>query len=457
MICISERKKGDFVKFSRYNMLLEDEHQEYVFNTFAGSCFEVDSNVSKAIKEQDIDALDSDTRDLFLTAGILTAPDFDERRFISYVRNRQVHDASHISATIVLTWKCNLSCVYCYQDKDAPAVNMTMEDAEKCILFLTKLVEKHKSKGLDITLYGGEPLLNTTVGFHILKTLKQYCDSGDIHFSADLVTNGTLITEEILDYLSTHNCTSLQISLDGLQNMHDSRRKAKSGGGSFSQILETLKIVNDHTGIDTTIRINIDKTNLNDAHDLIKFLGVHGQGLTNCNVDFGIVREGAIASCSGYSCNCLEEGEMGEPLKALWDCAQANGFDPWTKPDRKFLFCGSAGVGTFVISPSCEIYKCWEFVGQVEHKLGDIDEAGDFIALNKYYDWMTVDPLKNDECRNCVYLPTCGGGCTVVSYMKHGSYHASGCFQIKGVIEKRVLDYIKAAPLAGPQPPAEPS
>lgn len=56
-----------------------------------------------------------------------------------------------------------------------------------------------------------------------------------------------------------------------------------------------------------------------------------------------------------------------------------------------------------------------------------------------YYDWMTIDPLDNDDCRSCVYLPLCGGGCVMNSVKSTGSYHSSGCFKVKGVVEQQVL------------------
>ncbi|KAF2955280.1 hypothetical protein [Marinitoga sp. 38H-ov] len=57
---------------------------------------------------------------------------------------------------------------------------------------------------------------------------------------------------------------------------------------------------------------------------------------------------------------------------------------------------------------------------------------------------MARNPTKFLECRECLYLTVCGGGCGAVSYEKHKSYHESGCFKIKGNIEKEVLMYLKS-------------
>ena len=34
-----------------------------------------------------------------------------------------------------------------------------------------------------------------------------------------------------------------------------------------------------------------------------------------------------------------------------------------------------------------------------------------------------------------------GGGCGMVSYAKTGTYHSTGCFKVKGVVEKQLIKY----------------
>lgn len=76
--------------------------------------------------------------------------------------------------------------------------------------------------------------------------------------------------------------------------------------------------------------------------------------------------------------------------------------------------------------------------------MGKIDDNGNLNNLTyAFYDWMSVDPLKNEECSKCVYLPVCGGGCGVVSYNESGTYHSKGCFKIKGTVEKEVIKYVE--------------
>ena len=72
-----------------------------------------------------------------------------------------------------------------------------------------------------------------------------------------------------------------------------------------------------------------------------------------------------------------------------------------------------------------------------------IDEKGEIENQTyKFYEWMTRNPLDAKECRECVYLPACGGGCGAISYNETNSYTGKGCFKIKGCIEKQVINYV---------------
>ena len=110
---------------------------------------------------------------------------------------------------------------------------------------------------------------------------------------------------------------------------------------------------------------------------------------------------------------------------------------------RKWTYCGLNCDNNYTISPEGEVYKCWEHAGEPEHLMGTIDEKGEIENQTyKFYEWMTRNPLDAKECRECVYLPACGGGCGAISYNETNSYTGKGCFKIKGCIEKQVINYV---------------
>ena len=259
----------------------------------------------------------------------------------------------------------------------------------------------------------------------------------NIVFVTTLITNGILINEYVMNKLIEYNCQTIQITLDGLKEIHDSRRKYKDGRGSFDEVLNGIRMIYNNAKLNNpVIRINIDKTNIDEVKRLLVYLSE--EKLNGCYIDFGIVK-GTTKACSSYTGNCFVENELGEILDGLWEELESMGFDYNINPQKKFLFCGLYCDAAFTISPFAEIYKCWDLVGTDEHLMGKISPSGDIVDVKyPYFDWMSHNPLEVEECKNCLYLPACGGGCGAVSYSQNGNYHSKGCYKTIGVIEKQV-------------------
>ncbi len=252
---------------------------------------------------------------------------------------------------------------------------MNLSEENKYINFLKKQAIERHCNHISICLFGGEPLINFDIAKYILGEIEVFCKENDLTYSCFVITNGTLLSKEVLEDLIYHNCNMIQVTLDGVRETHDSRRMYKNDRGSTE-------------------------------------------------------------SCAAYSGHCLVEEEIGETLYDLWSAAEAEGFKYNIRPTRKWLYCGLYSDNQFTVTPECDIYKCWEHTGQKEHLMGTLNDDGNIVNIKPaFFEWMSHDPISIEECKDCVYLPVCGGGCGVISYNKCKTYHASGCFKVKGVVE----------------------
>lgn len=433
------------MKLSKYNLLVPTLNKEecILFNTFNGSCLKIEKDVVIALENQDLSSLKYDDLELLKKTGILVPDNVDEDKILSYMFNHERHNSNFISATILLTMACNLRCKYCFQGHDNRSMTIDIAKADSIVEFLIKNVMLKGLKHIAIILFGGEPLVNIDIGYYILGKVKSFCEKNNITYSSSIITNGTLLTKDIINKLSEFNCRMIQITLDGIREIHDKRRIYQNGRGTFDETINALLLLKESGKIHTVIRINIDKTNIKETYQLLEFIGKKHIDLTKFRVDFGIVR-GETKGSSVYSSNCFRDYEIGDILYDLWNFAEEQGFKFNIKPMRKTMYCGLYADNQFTIAPNCDIYKCWEHVGEKEHLMGEIDRNGNLINLRyAFYDWMSTDPLKNNICNKCVYLPVCGGGCGVLSYNETGSYHSTGCFKVKGTIEKQVLKYVE--------------
>ena len=214
------------MKFSRYNLVLFEKGTDkpILFNTFTGNTFFLSYEALDSIKKNDISSLDCRSRELFSRAGVIIEDTVDELRYFSYFNNRNKYFSEVLSSTIILTWSCNFSCVYCYEGAGEKNETMDHEHALQYIKFMKNEAKSRRSKSMYIVLFGGEPLVNIKEGLFILDELHSYCTQNSISFSCGIITNGTLLNNYVLQQLSKHNCNMVQITLDGMPEAHNSIR-----------------------------------------------------------------------------------------------------------------------------------------------------------------------------------------------------------------------------------------
>lgn len=428
------------MKFSDYNIFIKDNDGTYILtNTFTGSMFRIDEDVKNKIKNNNIEAFNDKDIEDYKKSGIIIDNEIDEKKYLDYMLQKSKFTTEILSITLLLTDLCNLRCIYCYEGAGEYRKD-TLEDTtrENIFKFIKNQIDKTNARVLSLVLFGGEPLLFFNENFKWLKELKYMCENNKIHFQTMIITNGVLITDDILDQLININCKYIQITLDGIEEIHNKRRMYKGGKGSYIEVLKGIKLAySKRDNFNLTIRINIDKENYNQTFELLEIL--KREGLVECSIDFGIVKGGTEA-CSSYSNYCFEDEEIGDILLPLWEKLEELGFKINTSPTRKTTYCGLYNENSFTISPKGDVYKCWELVGDEEHLIGKINNEGEISSITyKYFDWMAFDPLKIPKCEKCKYLPVCGGGCGAVSYEKYKTYHSNGCFKVKGIFEKQIL------------------
>ena len=438
------------MKFSKFNLFVNDselpENRFILCNTLSGEFFLVDDRLKQNFESGDLGFISEEQIPLFVKSGVLVEDaDLDETLFLSYAHNLEKYSNRVLNLTILLTMACNLRCVYCYEGAGiVSSESLTDEVRASIFSFVKNQIKYRKSDNVSICLFGGEPLFGFQNNVGFLRQIQALCKEDDLGFSTSIVTNGVLVNRKNLDLLVELNCNYVQITLDGIKDFHDKRRITPNGGGSFEETLRGIKtVVAEQRLSNPVIRINIDKTNVENAYELLDYL--KKEELDCCAIDFGIVK-GTTAACASYSGNCFLEEELGEILFPLWEKVKALGFSGGddTKPFRRNAFCGLYGDSAFTIAPNGDLYKCWDHVNDNVHKMGKIGKDGEFLDVTKaYFKWMNRNPYYIKECRECVYLPTCGGGCAAISYNNTNDYNSPGCHKVKTVFEKQIISRYK--------------
>ena len=154
-----------------------------------------------------------------------------------------------------ITDTCNMNCLHCPTARHAGS-ELSPGQVRNALGSFEEM------QGLSVIITGGEPLLHTR--FEQINEMLP-----DFFVRKTLFTNGLLIEKEMLTSLKVDE---LRISIDGLEQSHDSIR----GHGSFNRALLTARLALD-AGYDVSISTMVNQRNLADfdaMENLFKKMGI---------------------------------------------------------------------------------------------------------------------------------------------------------------------------------------
>lgn len=309
---------------------------------------------------------------------------------------------------------CNLRCRYCFAgtgDFGHDRGLMSKEVGEKAVDFI--IAGSGGRKHCEIDFFGGEPLMNMPVVKHVVAYARKRERETGKAFKLTLTTNGVLLKEENIRYLSDNNI-SLVLSLDGRKEVHDHMRPNAAGKGSYEQVQENFKKAVAARGNDNYfLRGTFTAHNLDFTADV---LNMADQGFDLLSVEPVVAKDCDYAIETEHLPQLFEEYE--KLAKVFLERQRAgNGFfffhfnmDIHNGPcvAKRLSGCG-AGHEYFAVAPNGDLYPCHQFVGRDRYLLGNIFDGVTNQELPPYFRQSHV--LNKLECSACWARFYCSGGC----------------------------------------------
>src|SRR5687768_12637235 len=191
-------------------------------------------------------------------------------KFFSEVRN----DNEQLRVTVLTTLQCNFACDYCIQgdhgDYNKTAAKMTLESAERVARWTEDRMDETGAGSFVLTLFGGEPLLNLPVAYYLSERLWKASQARGIRMQINVITNGLLLTPEVVDRLLPFGLNGFKITLDGDRETHNRMRPLRGGQGTFDRIVENIRRVAGRCTI--TLGGNFDASSAESYPALLDFL-----------------------------------------------------------------------------------------------------------------------------------------------------------------------------------------
>jgi His-Xaa-Ser system radical SAM maturase HxsB len=154
---------------------------------------------------------------------------------------------------VVVTLRCNETCVYCHAsraDMDAVHTDMSPEIGEKCV----DLMLQSTSPIVTLEFQGGEPLVNFPVMRHIIEYALARNRAYGKELGFTMVSNLALMDEEKLAYLADHR-VQICTSIDGPEPLHNKQR-ILAGGNAHRASVQWIERINKayiDLGLDPTL------------------------------------------------------------------------------------------------------------------------------------------------------------------------------------------------------------
>lgn len=417
--------------WSNYSYLFQEADRFYLYNSLSNSFAELDRDTytflcEQSEKKNDIKISDEGLKEILVKMKVIVDNDHDAFLRFKYRTLLRRFANTHLSLTINPTLDCNFACPYCFEGKH-PQVYMSNQVEEDVVSF----VKRHEMvKSLNVVWFGGEPLL----AFNRMKSLTQKFLNMDLVYEAGMITNGYLLTDRVIDHLTDMKIKSIQVTVDGLKDVHDGRRCLKNGYPTFDKIIENIKHAHIVCpDIKLNVRVNIDRTNELDFLELYKlfqeeeFKGIY---LTPAFVD-------DIEKINKCVLNTEEQNNYINRLLRE-NGIVFNRFYP--SPGQE---CFVRNPNSVVIGPKGELYKCWNDVGKADRVYGYLD--GRITNEPLLFQYLAAsDPFDDEQCKECLLLPVCGGGCPY-NRIKRDSEdnNINVCPLIKGNLKNYLLNHCR--------------
>lgn len=338
------------------------------------------------------------------------------------------------------TKTCNQKCVQCYLRSEQ--FEGMYDKPELSISEIYSIIDRFYAfcDNIDanpvFVLTGGHPLLSDKLEKMLSYIDNEYRKKGRL--STVFLLGNPQFLQDNLEMLELHNVDSYQISIDGLEKMHDEWR----GTGSFSSSLDAIELLNNST-ISLKIMATLSKKNAEDIIELYKLLCEKGAPffaysrlVPNCSERSSNYFDDCFTpeeyyefqermyetiiemKSRGYKTEFIFKDHLWKPFlieKGIWGLDERYG----AERDLSLIYDGChINQDSLCIGTDGSVFACMKtrsLLGNITQQSFEEIYASDVAEAFRNYD-------KYEKCSKCKYKQFCRG-CHAVSYGTYGDFY----------------------------------
>ena len=262
---------------------LEARDEVFLMNTITDAQLVVSRDVAELLDRADKGEFigapvatpeEREALDLLWENGFLVENRTADRAALDSYLNTVKSNTDELNVTLLTTLQCNFACDYCFQgdhgDYNKFADKMSPEMAGRVSDWLDRELDRVRPERFVLTFFGGEPLLNIPVMYSIAERAWKATQARGVELYINIITNGLLLSEEVVDRLLPLGLNGIKITLDGDHDTHNRMRPLRGGQGTFDRIIENIRRVAGRCRI--AIGGNFDEESVESFPALLEFL-----------------------------------------------------------------------------------------------------------------------------------------------------------------------------------------
>lgn len=303
-----------------------------------------------------------------------------------------------------VTSRCNALCDHCGSRCNSGKKDELSVEVFKKVL--DDVAQNFGTEAIMLNITGGEPLMRKDL-FDITK----YADS--LGFKWGLVTNGMLITDDVIAKMKETHMSTISISLDGMKKTHEEFRHAP---GSFDKIIFAIHKLKEGDFVEhIQVTFIATKNNISELPEVYRLLsmlkidslrisGIDPIGRAKDNENLMLDQEDYF-----FLFDFIKE-HSNSPLPVVWSCSHYFGNTENTLDPTGKKFTCYTGIHVASVLSNGDIFGCPNIPRRKELIQGNVLKDN-FCEVwkNNFEFYRNPNRTKTKQCENCEYWDYCKG------------------------------------------------
>lgn len=338
---------------------------------------------------------------------------------------------------ILSNYTCNFKCIYCYSAAGRSTGQIDFEHVKALVDYLFRSGRKQENPYIINFSGGGEPLISFPTIKKTVEYIEEVTRGTDYKYNIGLVTNGSLITPEIIDYLQEHRI-DMAVSFEIMQRLQDKER------GSYDKVAANIDMMLDR-GYPFGIRTTFTPESVGCMTEMIE--EVHSRFPRLKKVVYDVVLAPSLFDTPAdlekyydtfineyYKAKELARG-YGITLESIAVETLSMIRDRTCEGKIVLTPMGTVSSCARVSSPKEELYDEYTY-GAVKDGRLTFDEEKFRTILN------TSNIYTQEMCRDCYARWNCGGGCRLFHHSFRPEFEEVRCNFMRKALKRELINVL---------------